>query len=110
MTTPLYARSVFDVGDYGADGWSSITHSFVASGNYRLEVGVRNINDSGIESSIGIDNIVHDSALTNVPEPASMLTWGVLTGVGLAYGAWKRRRMTKAYPRPARLGIATSGT
>lgn len=44
-------------------------------------------------SYFAINNPVIQLATTTVPEPATLVTWGALTGVAMAAGAWKRRRM-----------------
>lgn len=38
-----------------------------------------------------VDNITF-TEFTETPEPATMITWGAVTGVGLAIGAWRRRK------------------
>lgn len=63
----LYAKSVADVGDFGGDGWRSLSHVISADGTYTLEAGVTEGLDFQHHSALGLDNV----AL--VPEPASLV-------------------------------------
>jgi hypothetical protein len=60
----LYAKSVADVGNFGGDGWRSLSYVIPLDGTYRLEAGVTEGLDFQHHSAVGLDNV----AL--VPEPS----------------------------------------
>jgi hypothetical protein len=90
LVATLYARSVADVGDYGSHGWATVSHTFSASGNFRMEAGVANAADNSVASRLGIDHVEITPAQT-VPEPATLTIW-TLGALGSALIAGRRRR------------------
>jgi len=66
----LYAKSVADVGNFGGDGWRSLSYVIPVDGMYRLEAGVTEGLDFQHHSAIGLDNV----AL--VPEPSVLALLG----------------------------------
>lgn len=89
----LYACSVADVGDYGADGWSRVAHEVGAAGTYHLELslifegGPPAFYDAKLGSALGIDQF--EMRPPGVPEPGTLLLLGpALAGFGLC----RRRR------------------
>ncbi len=83
----LFYSDVSQVGDYGNTPWTNFTYTFSAGGTYTLEAGVRNVLDGSLPSVLGIDGFV--AGPTAVPEPGSILVWG-MSIVGAV--AAKRRR------------------
>ena len=67
----LYAKSVADVGNFGGDGWRSLSYVIPLDGTYRLEAGVTEGVDFQNHSAMGLDNVVL------VPEPTSIAMLGV---------------------------------
>lgn len=87
----LYAQSVFTVGDFGSNGWTSVSHTFTTAGSVTLQFGVRNALDNGLAPYLGIDN-VRLTSLVAVPLPAAAwMGLGTLSGFGLL--AWRRKRV-----------------
>lgn len=80
----LYAKSVADVGNFGGDGWRSVSHVISADGTYLLEAGVTEGVDFQHHSAVGLDNV------TLVPEPTSLALF--LLG-GLIVKTVRQRRM-----------------
>lgn len=69
--TPPYIffppMSAFD----GQTGWATQSHVFSIAGTYRLGFAVFNVEDTGHDSWLLVDNVI-------VPEPACLLIWPVL--------------------------------
>lgn len=93
IPTTLYAKSVLDVGNAGSHGWQHLTYTFSSSGNYQIEAGVRNVEDSDVASWIGLDGVSLSDVLEPVsaPEPATLAIWGTLGALGLI--ATRRKRV-----------------
>ncbi len=73
----------------GPNGWVPWEFLAMTDGTYRVEVGVRNVNDNIAPSYAFLDGVAV-SDVTDTPEPASMAVLG-LALAGLA-GARRRRR------------------
>ncbi len=56
VATPFNA-SVASVGEYGFTDWTYWQYTFTASGTFTIQAGVRNIEDSGVDSFLGLDAI-----------------------------------------------------
>lgn len=80
----LYFENVTSVGNYGADGWTHVSHTRTQAGIYTLEFGVTNALDSAFDSWLGIDNVVA------IPAPGAVL----LGAMGLGLVGWIKRRFT----------------
>ena len=97
----LYSKSVALVGTEGKDGWHSVSHTFSTAGMYKIEAGIRNVQNAARDSYIGLGNIQHNvqnqavPAVQAVPEPASIVIWSVvfLSGLGINY---RRRRQKQS--------------
>jgi hypothetical protein len=87
-TTSLYAQSVASVGNFGADGWTSISYTFLTSGAFQIEAGVRKVGDDALFSALGLDNVALQEANV-VPEPATSMLFAL--GIGMATAARRRR-------------------
>ena len=88
----VFASSVSAVGDLGHTSWAHFTSADLASGDYVLEAGVRNIDDpdASYSSQLLLDNVsIAAVPTTAVPEPA---TWALMIGGFGAAGAMLRRR------------------
>jgi hypothetical protein len=79
VVATLYYQDVASVGDFGADGWTSVSHVIAADGNYKLEFGVTNIGDNNLSSALGVDNVALNAEMNVIPAPAG----AVLFGLGL---------------------------
>lgn len=93
VVATLLIASVSTVGDYGHTLWLPWTHTFSASGSgFKIEAGVTNSLDNGVESRVGIDN-VH---LTIIPLPPAALA-GLIGLAGVAgFGVIRRRQVVRA--------------
>ena len=80
----LYAKSVADVGNFGGDGWRSLSYGIPSAGLYLLEGGVTEGLDFQHHSALGLDNVVL------VPEPS------ILCLFVLGLFAMKRRCSSQA--------------
>lgn len=73
----------------GYTGWVQSTYAIAAAGQYYLEFGVTNWNDSDYQSGLAFDGVTLDGVpLPAVPEPATYAM--MLGGLGLL-AAWRRR-------------------
>ncbi len=80
-------------GGCGYTGWVSSTFAIASSGNYILEFGVINWNDTAFQTGLAFDGITIDGTpISSVPEPESLAM--MLAGLGLV-GAIARRRQNK---------------
>jgi hypothetical protein len=83
----IFERDIKAYGDYGDSGWLYFDYRAATSGNYLVEIGVRNIGDAYQGSGVAIDI----SSITGVPETA---TWAMLiAGFGMiGFGARRKRQ------------------
>jgi hypothetical protein len=83
LIATLYNKTIgVNVASGGFSDWELISHTFAATGNYKIEFGVNNGLDNALASAVGVD------AVTQTPEPASM----ILLGSGLLGLASRRLR------------------
>jgi hypothetical protein len=85
----VYMKDIASVGDYGEDGWRTVSYTIPGNGNYRLLFGVNNDGDNKGPSFLGVDNLIVRGSGEPVPEPSTILIWA-LAGAGLF--ARSRRR------------------
>lgn len=84
IVATMYSQSVSTVGNYGSNGWTSVSQIIPYTGSFRIEAGVRNTLDSAASPYLGLDNITLAANGTGaVPEPLSVLVWGGLACAGL---------------------------
>jgi hypothetical protein len=82
----LYLQSVQQVGDYGEDGWTHISYVIPQDGEYRLLFGVNNDGDNLQPSYLGVDNVIlGPRGGGEVPEPSTVLIWGLLGAAALVH-------------------------
>lgn len=76
------------VGTSGHSGWQTFNYALTQDGNYTIAFVTTNDKDTVLDSVLFIDN-VPGSAVSNVPEPASL----ALLGIGaLGFAAMRRRK------------------
>jgi PEP-CTERM motif len=81
-------------GGCGFTGWVSSTYNVLNAGNYILEFGVINWNDTAYQTGLAFDGItIAGTPITPVPEPESLAL--LLAGLGIV-GAVARRRQSKS--------------
>lgn len=88
----VFASSVAAVGDLGHTSWARFTSGPLASGDYVLEAGIRNLDDPdpSYSSQLLLDNV----SIAAVPEPT---TWAMMIlGFGSAGAILRRRRTATA--------------
>ena len=77
-----------DTNGCGYTGWILSTYEIANAGNYILEFGVANWNDTGMDSGLAISSVTLDNAPITVPEP----TIPALLGLSLAALGFIQRR------------------
>jgi hypothetical protein len=92
----LFTASVGTVGDYGSTPWTNINYTFVSTGTFQIEAGVRNVTDNGLNSFLGIDgvktNTVVSPEATAAPLPGiAVAGMSLLGGLGAVKQARRRR-------------------
>lgn len=79
----------------GFTGWVSSTYSILNAGNYILEFGAINWNDSAFQTGLAFDGItVGGTPISPVPEPESFVM--LLTGLGVVAAIARRRQSKKS--------------
>ena len=79
----LYSKNIADVGNFGFDGWTYVSHIITVAGDYKLEFSVENFGDNLNDPYLGVDII---------PAPAPAL----LGAIGLSMVGWLKRRRQEA--------------
>ena len=78
--TPLYSKSVAQVGDYGSSPWETWSFTAASAGDYTLALGVRNIGDNLLNSRAIFDHSFTPHLVSDLGSTILLMGFG-LTGV-----------------------------